>query len=105
MTYSKRDTNYDIIVAGGGFAGCAAAVAAARTKKKVLLIEKSGALGGAANVNLVNPFMRYYTKDSEGKPHTVLSRGIFGEIVSRLGEKGGIRGNIFSEETLKSVLD
>ncbi|MBQ7592180.1 MAG: FAD-dependent oxidoreductase [Clostridia bacterium] len=107
MTDSKRDTNYDIIVAGGGFAGCAAAVAAARTGtgKKVLLIEKSGALGGAANVNLVNPFMRYYTKDPEGKPLTVLSRGIFGEIVGRLAEKGGIRGNLFSEETLKTVLD
>ena len=54
---------YDVIVVGGGYAGVGAAIASAREGMETLLIEKSGALGGAMNVNLVYPFMRYYTFD------------------------------------------
>ena len=53
---------YDLAVIGGGFAGVAAALAAARGGAEVIIIEKSNALGGAANICLVNPFMPYKTK-------------------------------------------
>jgi len=71
---------YDVIVVGGGYAGVTAAIASAREGMKTLLIEKSGALGGAMNVNLVYPFMRYYTFD-ENKNRVDLSAGIFAEMV------------------------
>ena len=71
---------YDVIVVGGGYAGVGAAIASAREGAKTLLIEKSGALGGAMNVNLVYPFMRYYTFD-ENKNRVDLSAGIFAEMV------------------------
>lgn len=71
---------YDVTVIGGGYAGVGAAIAAAREGAKTLLIEKSGALGGAMNVNLVYPFMRYYTFD-ENKNPIYLSKGIFSEMV------------------------
>lgn len=71
---------YDVIVVGGGYAGVGAAIASAREGMKTLLIEKSGALGGAMNVNLVYPFMRYYTFD-ENKNRVDLSAGIFAEMV------------------------
>ena len=61
---------YDVTVIGGGYAGVGAAIAAAREGAKTLLIEKSGALGGAMNVNLVYPFMRYYTYDENKNPVT-----------------------------------
>ena len=96
---------YDVIVVGGGFAGTAAAVSAAREGAKVLLLEKSGFLGGAAGNCYVNPFMGYTTK-IDGKT-TLLSDGIFTEILDRLEKKGGLMTNrvTFSEEVLKLVFD
>lgn len=96
---------YDVIVVGGGFAGTAAAVSAAREGAKVLLLEKSGFLGGAAGNCYVNPFMGYTTK-IDGKM-TLLSDGIFTEILDRLEKKGGLMPNrvTFSEEVLKLVFD
>ena len=106
MEYTNR---YDVIVAGGGFAGCAAAISAAEQGMSVLLIEASGALGGAANVNLVNPFMRFFSK---GEERVVFSRGIFERITRELEAMGGFRGGksvfesrVFDEEKLKRVLD
>lgn len=98
---------FDIIVVGGGFAGSAAAIAAARQGKKVLLVEKYNCLGGAAVFNLVNPFMPYATRDPKGGEPIVLSRGLFGEVVKRLDEMGGLRKkdkSCFNEEILKYVL-
>lgn len=98
---------FDIIVVGGGFAGSAAANAAARQGKKVLLVEKYNCLGGAAVFNLVNPFMPYATRDPKGGEPIVLSRGLFGEVVKRLDEMGGLRKkdkSCFNEEILKYVL-
>lgn len=95
---------FDIIVVGGGFAGSAAAIAAARQGKKVLLVEKYNCLGGAAVFNLVNPFMPYATRDPKGGEPIVLSRGLFGEVVKRLDEMGGLRKkdkSCFNEEILK----
>ena len=70
----------DLCVVGGGMAGLTTAISAAREGAKTLLIEKSGALGGAMNVNLVYPFMRYYTFD-QNKNRVDLSAGIFSEMV------------------------
>ncbi len=96
---------YDCIVAGGGFAGTAAAVAAAREGLRVLLIEKSGALGGAANCNLVNPFMPYHLT-MNGKKRMICD-GLFREILERLKTYHALADNgiNFNEEILKIVLD
>lgn len=94
---------HDLIVMGGGLTGCAAAVAAARRGLSVLLIEKSGALGGAAVVNLVNPFMPNATR-IDGK-FTELSQGMYTEIKERLSALGAIKGPTFHEEYLKIALD
>lgn len=104
---------YDIVVIGGGLAGVASAIAAARQNKRVLIIEKSNALGGAANINLVNPFMPYYTwKDEERTERQDLSAGIFKEIIDKLEENCGFYQNasakktlVFNEEVLKLVLN
>ncbi len=99
---------YDVIVVGGGFAGCAAAITAARNNCSVLLIEQSGALGGAANNCLVNPFMTNATKtvSETGKKETLeLSRGIFSEICGKLKEADALKWPTFHEEYLKLVLD
>lgn len=99
--------NYDIVVVGGGFSGAAAAIAAAREGKSVLLIEKTNALGGAATMCLVNPFMPFWTGD-DCRP---LSAGLFAEIQERMHEleikyHGKSFGRqYFSEEYLKIVLN
>lgn len=97
--------SFDVIVVGGGFAGCAAALAAARTGCSVLLVEKSNALGGAANNCLVNPYMNYRTS-IEGKT-VELSAGLFREINSRLRQLHGFLPgtDVFSEELLKLTLN
>lgn len=100
--------NYDVIIIGGGFAGCAAALAASRNGCKVLLIEQSGALGGAANTCLINPFMPNRTKIHKENGETEileLSRGIFAEICEKLKGMDAITGNRFHEEYLKLILD
>lgn len=74
---------YDVIVVGGGLTGVAAAVSAAREGAKVLLVEQSGGLGGAMSVNLVYPFMRYWTKDPVTGEIKRLSDGIFTEMRHR----------------------
>ncbi len=96
---------YDVIVVGGGYAGVTAAIASAREGMKTLLIEKSGALGGAMNVNLVYPFMRYYTFD-ENKNRVDLSAGIFAEMVdsfTKYAKYSEIRRH--NPEYFKFVLD
>ena len=74
---------YDLIVVGGGLTGVAAAVSAAREGCKVLLVEQSGCLGGAISVNLVYPFMRYWTKQPGTGEIRDLSSGIFAEMNKR----------------------
>ncbi len=99
--------SYDVIVVGGGFSGVAAAVAAARRGKKTLLLERSNCLGGAAVVNLVNPFMPYWTTDENGKKDE-LSCGIFREIRDCLLEKNALDPHnkmVFDEEYLKLFLN
>jgi len=74
---------FDLIVAGGGLTGVAAAVSAAREGLRVLLVEASGGLGGAMTVNLVYPFMRFWTKDPQTQQIRALSGGIFKEMNRR----------------------
>lgn len=98
--------NYDLIVTGGGISGINAAIAAAREKRKVLVIEQNGFLGGSAASCLVNPFMRYWSKDENGQ-NTAVNGGLFLQILDRLEANGGLLENkvTFNEEILKIVLD
>ncbi|MBQ9730482.1 MAG: FAD-dependent oxidoreductase [Clostridia bacterium] len=98
--------HYQVIVVGGGFSGTMAAIAAARDGAKVLLIEKSGALGGAAVLNHVLPFMEYHFFRENGEV-VPLNRGLLKEFVDRLRENNGILANdsTFNEEYLKVALD
>ena len=97
---------YDLIVAGGGLTGVAAVVSAAREGLQVLLIEQSGCLGGAMSVNLVYPFMRYWTQDPKTGQRKYLSAGIFLEMCRR--QERYILGSNemrFHPESFKVVLD
>lgn len=105
MINNAKQNHHSIIIAGGGPAGVAAAIAAARNGSSVLLIEKGNCLGGAAAMNLVNPFMKYWTMMGHEKKY--LSRGIFEEICDELKEAGAIDkgGTCFDEEYLKLILN
>ena len=97
---------YDLIVAGGGLTGVAAAVSAAREGCKVLLVEQSGCLGGAISVNLVYPFMRFWTKLPETGEIKELSSGIFAEMNKRQAAYIRPDSNTrFSPDSFMLVLD
>ena len=49
-TVSYSDEEIDLVIVGGGIAGISAAIEAANSGVHAILIEKTGALGGAANV-------------------------------------------------------
>ncbi len=104
--------HYQVIVIGGGFSGAMAAMSAAREGLSVLLVEKTGALGGAAVVNYVLPFMNYHLQ-KEGQ-RIRLNRGLFGEFIDRLiayQKEEGTKEDViygagyYNEEYLKLVLD
>lgn len=101
---------YDLAVIGGGFAGAAAAISAARAGLSVILVEKSNSLGGAAAVNLVNPFMPSRTKIKKDDREEIfeLSQGLFMEIVEKLIGKDSFASKpaqVFREEYLKLILN
>ncbi len=95
---------YDLVVVGGGLSGVCASVAAARRGLDVLLIEKSGALGGAINNNLVFPYMEFWTT-LENKEKKMLSAGMFSEIVEMGREGFDLPRTQFRSEHLKCRLD
>ncbi len=103
--------HFDLLVIGGGQAGCSAALAAGRQGLSVLLCEASGALGGAPNTCLVNPYMKYATKVEEnGKTRRVeLVAGIFKEIHEALENDAAYgyagKGTPFHEESMKLIFD
>ena len=98
--------HYDLIVVGGGLTGVAAAVSAAREGTSVLLVEASGVLGGAMSVNLVYPFMRFWTKDPESGELRDLSAGIFTEMNKRQeGYIPPLNNTRFSPDSFQLVLD
>lgn len=76
------EDGFDVLVAGGGPAGVAAAVAAGRLGRKVLLIEAMDCLGGMGTSGMVAAFGPM----SDGQRQ--LTRGIIGEVVSRMYAKG-----------------
>ena len=94
---------YDVAVVGGGFAGFAAALSAARGGASVLIIEKANCLGGSAVNCLVTPFMPHWKVENDEKVR--LAKGIFEEIHNKLEERGAMRGESFSEEELKFLLN
>lgn len=97
---------YDLIVVGGGLTGVAAAVSAAREGTKVLLVEQSGMLGGAISVNLVYPFMRYWTVMPETGERKYLSAGIFAEMCQRQEQYvPGLAETRFKPESFQILLD
>ena len=89
---------FDLVIFGGGIAGVHCALAAGRLGRKVLLVEQTGTLGGMATSGLVNPFMRYWLKE------TKLIKGIFSEVLNRLEALGGLHKNTFDSEIMKVVL-
>lgn len=70
------------------------------------MFDKFNAPGGAAAVNLVTPFMPYWTINKERNKREYLTGGIFSEIVGKLRELGAMEGDDkFSDEYLKLVLN
>ena len=97
---------FDLIVIGGGFAGTAAAIAAARHGAKVALFDRGGSLGGAASVNLINPFMPNGTRLNGSAEYTELTQGLFTEICDRMSRDfNAMSEKTFHEEYLKITLD
>ena len=98
---SAKVRHWDVVVIGGGPGGVPAAVAAARNGARVLLVERAAYLGGMATTALVQPYMRYNTKD------TLLTRGLFEEFVDLLRDNGAILENrrTFDAEPMKWLLD
>lgn len=98
---------FDVVVAGGGPAGIAAAVAAGRQRARVLLIEQMGCLGGMSTSGLVPVFAPF------GRTRERLIRGIFQEVVDRLGaaaakvhqDRSGFGWIPIEAEPLKKVYD
>lgn len=98
--------HYDLLVAGGGLTGVAAAVSAAREGLSVLLVEATGGLSGAMSVNLVYPFMRYWTKEPESGQIRRLSDGIFTEMRHRQeAYYPPVSNTKFSPDSFQLVLD
>ena len=96
----------DLIIIGGGFTGVAAAVAAAKHGAKVTLFEQTGALGGAAYINLINPFMPNGTKLGPDKAYTELTQGFYAEFCRRMNEEfSAMSKKTFHEEYMKILLD
>lgn len=95
-----------LLVAGGGFSGVAAAICAARNGMEVTLVEQSNNLGGAAAVNLVNPFMAYWTKNAAGEKEYLCS-GFFQELTVAMKKAGILASDevTFAEEPLKLLLN
>ena len=79
------DMTTEVLIVGGGPSGVCAAIAAAREDANVLLIERGGFCGGMATAGLVGPFMTCYDKSG----NTMIIRGLFDEIVTRLEARGG----------------
>ncbi len=92
---------YHVIIVGGGFSGTAAAISAARDGCSVLLVEQSNCLGGAAQINLVTPFMGYRTQGD----NPIVQAQAVEEITGRVEKVSGLPGKSkFHEEYLKLVL-
>ena len=79
----------DVLVVGGGISGCMAAISAARCGLDVLLVERYGFLGGTLTANGTGPMMTFHAGDRQ------VVKGITGELIDRLFQKGKSVGHIF----------
>lgn len=79
----------DVLVVGGGISGCMAAISAARCGLDVLLMERYGFLGGTLTANGTGPMMTFHAGDRQ------VVKGITGELIDRLCQKGKSVGHIF----------
>ena len=79
----------EILVVGGGISGCMAAISAARSGRDVLLVERYGFLGGTLTANGTGPMMTFHAGDKQ------VVKGITGELIDRLCQKGKSVGHIF----------
>ncbi|MBN1809921.1 MAG: FAD-dependent oxidoreductase [Planctomycetes bacterium] len=104
MKYYEDGRSYDVVVAGGGLSGVAAAVAASRLGMDVLLVEQMQFLGGMATSGLVNPWMNFHVKYSDGTSEQ-MSAGIFKEIDDRLASLDALNGRAFHPHVLKMILN
>lgn len=84
----KSYEEYDVIVAGGGIAGALAAIAASRSGARTLLVERGYCLGGTLVLCGVGPMMTFHCGEEQ------IIRGLPGELVDRLVERGLSPGHI-----------
>ncbi|TVR41912.1 MAG: FAD-dependent oxidoreductase [Planctomycetota bacterium] len=80
----RRESGYDLVIAGGGPGGCGAAIAAARLGAKVLLLESSGCLGGMGSSALVAAWSHM----SNGSEAVI--GGLMRELVEAMYQRGFI---------------
>ncbi len=92
----------DILVAGGGPAGVAAAVAAGRKGARVTLVERYGFLGGTATSGLYGALCGFYTS---GEKQEQVIKGIAGELVDTLNNRGALSGPLKSKEMVVLIYD
>ncbi|MDC7236111.1 MAG: FAD-dependent oxidoreductase [Spirochaetales bacterium] len=79
----------ELLIVGGGISGSIAGIAAARAGVKTLMIEQNGYLGGMLTAGGVGPMMTFHAGDIQ------VVRGITGELIERLKEKGFSTGHLF----------
>jgi len=84
----------DVIVVGGGPAGIGAALAAGRNGAKTILIEQAAFLGGM-QTQCFNTTFSFVDSAIQG--------GIIQDIITRLGEEGGLLSSPSDEESRKST--
>ncbi len=77
----------DVVVVGGGAAGFSAALGAARAGAKVALIERYGSLGGLFTNGMVLIMLATSRREESGK-WTLVTRGVCGEFMERVGKFG-----------------
>ncbi|OGV39016.1 MAG: fumarate reductase [Lentisphaerae bacterium GWF2_49_21] len=87
----KKESEYDVFVAGGGPAGSAAAICAARLGARVLLVEGTGCLGGMGTSGLVTAF------DPMANGERALVGGIMQEIVETMYKRGFLAPQVTPE--------
>jgi len=79
---------YDVAVVGGGISGAVAGISSARNGSHTVLIEQYGFLGGMLTAAGVGPMMTFHAGDTQ------VIRGITGELVERLRDKGFSTGHL-----------
>ena len=85
----KKDSEYDVIVAGAGLAGVCAATAAARAGARVLAVEKAPYAGGVSTATVETSICNYFINTR----HERVVGGLPLELVERMVERGAVHRN------------